>query len=58
VRADPAVENVVAFTGGAQRNRGSMFVALKPLSERKDSVDQVIAALRIKLAKEPGASLS
>src|SRR6185503_7648070 len=34
VRNDPAVENVVGFTGGQQRNRGSMFVALKGLSER------------------------
>ncbi len=31
VRSDPAVENVVAFTGGAQRNTGRMFVQLKPL---------------------------
>ena len=57
VRADPAVENVVGFTGGGQRNTGSMFVALKPLAERKASVDQVIARLRGKLAKEPGANL-
>ncbi len=57
VRADPAVDNVVAFTGGAQRNTGRMFVALKPLSERKESADKIIARLRIKLAKEPGANL-
>jgi len=57
VRNDPAVENVVAFTGGQQRNTGSMFVALKPLSERKESADQVVARLRVKLAKEPGANL-
>jgi multidrug efflux pump len=57
VRADPAVDSVVAFTGGAQRNTGFMFVALKPLSVRKESVDKVIARLRVKLAKEPGASL-
>ena len=57
VRADPAVENVVAFTGGAQRNTGRMFVQLKPLSERKESADRIIARLRIKLAKEPGANL-
>ncbi|MEP6943102.1 MAG: multidrug efflux RND transporter permease subunit [Betaproteobacteria bacterium] len=57
VRSDPAVESVVAFTGGAQRNTGFMFVSLKPLSGRKDSVDQIIARLRVKLAKEPGASL-
>ncbi len=57
VGADPAVENVVGFTGGAQRNSGFMFVALKPLGERKETADQVIARLRGKLAKEPGANL-
>jgi multidrug efflux pump len=57
VSGDPAVENVVGFTGGAQRNSGMMFVALKPVAERKETADQVIARLRIKLAKEPGANL-
>jgi len=57
VRSDPAVENVVGFTGGAQRNSGQMFVALKPLSERHETADQVVARLRVKLSKEPGASL-
>jgi len=57
VRADPAVDHVVAFTGGARRNSGQMFVGLKPLSERKESADQVIARLRGNLAKEPGANL-
>ncbi len=57
VRSDPAVDNVVGFTGGAQRNSGFMFVALKPLTERRETADQVIARLRGKLSKEPGASL-
>ena len=57
VRADPAVDNVVGFTGGQQRNTGAMFVALKPLSQRKESAEQIIARLRLKLAKEPGANL-
>ncbi|HEY5310843.1 MAG TPA: efflux RND transporter permease subunit, partial [Casimicrobiaceae bacterium] len=57
VSRDPAVENVVGFTGGAQRNSGMMFVALKPLSERQETADQVVARLRVKLAKEPGANL-
>jgi multidrug efflux pump len=57
VRQDPAVENVTAFTGGSQRNTGQMFIALKPLAERKVSADIVIARLRGKLAKEPGANL-
>ncbi|KVC73216.1 multidrug efflux RND transporter permease subunit [Burkholderia ubonensis] len=57
VRSDPAVDNVEGFTGGGQRNSGSMFVSLKPLAERKVSASEVIARLRRKLAHEPGASL-
>jgi multidrug efflux pump len=57
VRSDPAVENVVGFVGGGARNSGFMFVTLKPLSIRKVSADQVIARLRPRLAREPGASL-
>ncbi len=57
VAADPAVTSAVAFTGGGQRNSGNMFVALKPLSERKESIDAVIARLRGKTAREPGATL-
>ena len=57
VSGDPAVENVVGFTGGAQRNSGMMFVALKPVAERRETADQVIARLRGKLSKEPGANL-
>ena len=57
VRSDPAVENVVAFTGGGQRNSGFMFVTLKPLAERKESVTDVMARLRPRLAREPGAGL-
>ncbi len=57
VRQDPAVENVIGFTGGGQRNGGQMFISLKPLDQRKMSADMVIARLRGKLAREPGASL-
>jgi multidrug efflux pump len=57
VGKDPAVEKVMGFTGGGQRNVASMFVSLKPLSQRKDSADQVIARLRKTLAKEAGATL-
>jgi multidrug efflux pump len=57
VLADPAVENLVAFTGGNQgsTNVGRMFMSLKP--ERKLSAPQVMARLRPKLAQVPGASL-
>jgi multidrug efflux pump len=57
VKSDPAVENVVGFTGGGRRNSGYLFITLKPLRERKASADQVIARLRPKLAQEPGANL-
>ena len=57
VGSDPAVNNVVGFTGGGQVNSGFMFVALKATPERKDSVDQVMARLRRKLGHEPGANL-
>ncbi|WP_174849064.1 multidrug efflux RND transporter permease subunit MdtC [Yersinia artesiana] len=57
VSADPAVDNVTGFTGGSRTNSGSMFISLKPLSERNETAQQVITRLRGKLAKEPGASL-
>ncbi|MBQ4763946.1 multidrug efflux RND transporter permease subunit MdtC [Pectobacterium versatile] len=55
--SDPAVDNVNGFTGGSRTNSGSMFISLKPLSERDVSAQQVISRLRVKLAKEPGANL-
>jgi multidrug efflux pump len=57
VKSDPAVQNVISFTGGRQTNSGFVYVALKPLAERKISADQVIGRLRGKLSQVPGASL-
>ncbi|MBI4740573.1 MAG: efflux RND transporter permease subunit, partial [Betaproteobacteria bacterium] len=62
VRTDPAVENVSAVTGGTQRNSARMFIALKPLAERRklaqpSSVFDVIARLRPLTSHVPGASL-
>ncbi|MGH8765860.1 MAG: efflux RND transporter permease subunit, partial [Burkholderiales bacterium] len=58
VRADPAVVNVVGFSGGGGgRNTGFMFVTLKPQHERKLSADQVVARLRPAIAKVAGANL-
>jgi len=59
VMTAPAVDTVVAFTGGSggATNTGRMFVSLKPLDERKMSADQVIGRLRGKLGGVPGASL-
>ncbi len=39
IKDDPAVENVVGFTGGSQTNSGFVFVALKLLAQRHLSVD-------------------
>ncbi|MCK6501199.1 MAG: efflux RND transporter permease subunit, partial [Nitrospira sp.] len=59
IKSDPAVATVTGFTGGGGHsgttNTGRMFIALKPLEERGMSSDQVIARLRPKLAKVPGA---
>jgi multidrug efflux pump len=59
VGQDPAVEDVIAFTGGSggTANTGRMFVSLKPLSERMLSADRIIGRLRGKLAHFPGATL-
>jgi len=59
IMADPAIDSAVGFTGGNQgtSNTGRMFMALKPLSERKLSATEVMARLRPKLATVPGASL-
>jgi len=53
VQKDPDVENVTAFTGG--NNSGRMFVSLK--MDRKLTADQIIARLRPKLGRVPGANL-
>ena len=57
---DPAVDTVNAFSGGGggtTTNTARMFISLKPLNERNVDADQLIARLRPKLAKVPGATL-
>ncbi|MGA8366989.1 MAG: efflux RND transporter permease subunit [Candidatus Acidiferrales bacterium] len=54
IKPDPAIENVMAFTGGG--NSGFVYIGLKPLSERKISSSNVINRLRPKLMSIPGAS--
>jgi len=57
IKKDPAVENVIAFTGGGgATNGGSLYVALKPLAERKVSATQIIDRLRPQLNRLPVAS--
>jgi multidrug efflux pump len=57
VKADPAVDTVNGWVGGGTLNSARMFISLKPLAERKISADQVIARLRPKLGRVPGAAL-
>jgi len=60
IAADPAVDTVVAFTGGAgggMTNNARMFISLKPLEQRRVSADGIIARLRPKVARMPGASV-
>jgi multidrug efflux pump len=64
VKSDPAVDVAVGFTGGggpgpgaASTNSGTVFASLKPLSERKETAEQVIARLRGELSAVAGATL-
>ncbi len=57
VGKDPAVQNAMAFSGGAGAvNTGFIYLALKPLNERKISASDVINRLRPKLTSVPGAT--
>jgi multidrug efflux pump len=57
IKSDPAVANVIAFTGGnGATNTGFIYMALNPLSERKVSAAQVIGRLRPKFNRLPVAS--
>ena len=57
IEADPGVDTVIGFTGGSASNTARMFISLKPLEQRKSTADQIIARLRPRLAKVPGATL-
>ncbi len=57
IKKDPAVENVVAFSGGSgATNTGSFFVALKPLANRSVNATQILDRLRPQLNRLPIAS--
>jgi multidrug efflux pump len=57
IKSDPAIQNVVAFTGGGgATNTGFVFISLKPLNERKIGAPAIIARLRPKLNRLPVAS--
>src|SRR5215475_4730161 len=58
VLQDPAVETATSFAGGGGgSSTARMFAQLKPLEERKMSSDEVIARIRRKASKIPGAAL-
>jgi multidrug efflux pump len=60
VQADPAVDTVIAFTGGGggtTTNTGRGFISLKPIGQRKATAQQIINRLRPKLAAVAGATL-
>ncbi len=53
IKADPAVYHVNAYTGGG--NGGFIYIALKPLNERKINAAEIINRLRPKLNQLPVA---
>jgi multidrug efflux pump len=58
VQGDPGVEHVMAQVGGGGiTNTGRVFLSLKAKEDRNATPDQIIARLRGKLARVPGASL-
>jgi len=57
IKNDPAVANVIGFTGGGgATNGGFIYMALKPLAERKVSAAEIINRLRPQLNRLPVAS--
>jgi len=57
IKSDPAVANVNAYTGGnGATNTGFIYIALKPLDERKVGAPDIINRLRPKLNRLPVAS--
>ena len=58
IKSDPAVEHMIAFTGGqGSSNGGFVYIALKPLDERNNvGAPEVINRLRPKLNRLPVAS--
>ena len=62
IKDDPAVDAVSGFTGGSGPgggaiNQARMFIMLKPIEKRNVTADLVIARLRPRLARVPGATL-
>jgi len=57
IKSDPAVANVIAFTGGGgATNTGFIYISLQPLNERKIGAADIINRLRPKMNRLPVAS--
>ena len=54
LQQDPNVEGTMSFLGGGTINQGRIFMQLKPRSQRRMSVDELIRSLNAKLAGIPG----
>ncbi len=54
LQQDPNVEGTMSFLGGGTINQGRIFMQLKPRSQRRMSVDELIRYLNAKLAGIPG----
>jgi len=62
VREVPEIDNTIAFVGGSTwrargSNAGSLRIALKPISERTRSSEQIASDLRPKLMSIPGTKI-
>ncbi|MFN7734182.1 MAG: efflux RND transporter permease subunit [Pirellula sp.] len=64
VSGDPDIERVLVSTGGGGgggggggTNSARMFVTLKPLKERRQSIDEILASVRKKTAGISGANI-
>ena len=62
IQKDPDVDYVIGFTGGgggggagSTTNTGRVFISLKAFDKRKAGVGRIMARLRKKLARVPGA---
>ena len=56
IKANPSVDNVVAFTGGGGTNSGFIFMSLQPYTQRPDATT-VLAGLRRGINSIPGAQV-
>ena len=57
IKKDAAIQNVIAFTGGnGATNTGNIFIALKPLKDRKIGAPDIINRLRPQINRLPVAS--